>query len=263
MLAVEAAVAVGSGSRGAGSSPLPTCCYDCQRGPCSLCHARITDGRFSPAVIHCDRVNHSLVMWSSTNCMIADSFPGLTEKKIKKKLKNKFGVAFPPHAGTIWRHKNEVPGWRTQQAPHWPASVCLSGWLTGFVKSFACCAPWVLSIWPTIKCVYVKHKSVTWTFMADSFASHVFTPDCEVEVLSLFSTLDPDTRAQRGSTALHTVCGADPVGVADSYLISEMLHPLTHCLSPNTKTLLITAFQSKASPRHRHAGCRISSCLRY
>lgn len=108
------------------------------------------------------------------------------KKKTPKQLKNKFGVAFPPHAGTIWRHKNEVPGWRTQQAPHWPASVCLSGWLTGFVKSFACCAPWVLSIWPTIKCVHVKRKSVTWTFMADSFASHVFTPACEVEVLSAF-----------------------------------------------------------------------------
>lgn len=40
-----------------------------------------------------------------------------------------------------------------------------------------------------------------------------------------FRTFDPDVRPKRGLTAMHTVSGADTVGVADSYLISKMLHP--------------------------------------
>lgn len=82
----------------------------------------------SPAVIHCDCVNHSLFTWSSASCMMLTLFHVWRKE-----------VAFPPHAGTIWKHKSELSGWRTQQAPHWPASVCLSGWLTGFVKGFARC----------------------------------------------------------------------------------------------------------------------------
>lgn len=101
---------------------------------CNLCHAHISHGM-------------SALLWFTVTVWITvyprdlqppawllTLFPCLTGKK-----QNKFGVAFPPHAGTTWRRKSELSGWRTQQAPHWPASVCLSGWLTGFVKGFARC----------------------------------------------------------------------------------------------------------------------------
>lgn len=120
----------------------------------------------------------------------------------------------------------------------------------------------MLSIWPTVKCVYVKHKSVTYKPWLQTHLHPMCLHHCEVEMLSVFLNSWPWYQSPKRFD-----CSADSVWYWYSrcgwFLSYQRDAPPPASLSVPQyyyllKTLLITAFKSKVSPCHR-----ISSCIRY
>lgn len=115
----------------------------------------------------------------------------------------------------------------------------------------------MLSIWPTVKCVYVKHKPWLQTHLHPMCLHH-----CEVEMLSVFLNSWPWYQSpKRFDCSAYSVWGwYSRCGWFLSYQRDAPPPRLTVCppILLITKTLLITAFKSKVSPCHR-----ISSCILY